>query len=162
MSIVFWKDLLPDQRGSETATLCVNLLKNRLDGKISEAEFEKELKYVSIQDGCLQDMHYKEAPEKSIEVQKATEALESEKQNLRANEFLDMGAFGKAHPCLMDYSNKVDGIARTNQRNANTLEENIAFFKQLGDQVATMKSQEALNTFPRSIWIGSNCIWKKK
>ena len=42
MSVVFWKDLDPQQRNSETARLCISLLKNRLDGKISVEDFEKE------------------------------------------------------------------------------------------------------------------------
>jgi hypothetical protein len=161
MSIVFWSNLKPEQF-SETATLCVRLLKDRLDEKISEAEFEKELNYVAIQPSCLRDFEYKPAPPQTIEFQKASEELEKEKLALRANEILDMAAFHKAHPCLVDYMGKKDESIRRNKRNAEELEGMHAYFKKLGDTVAVMKVYEAYQTYPRSLWSGDNKVWERR
>lgn len=162
MSIVFWKDLSPSALDCKVATACIRILKQRLDGQITEADFEKELAYVVLEEECLQDHAYKTTPEKGIEVQKATQALEAEKQALRPNEFLDMGAFHKAHPSLMDYNNKADGVTRTNQRNGSELLRLHAYFKRLGDLIATMKIYEVYKTYPQSMWIGGSMVWRKK
>lgn len=162
MSIIFWDKLVPSQRESETATACMSLLRQRLSGKITEDEFEKEMHYVVLLPDCLKDHEFKETPPKTIEVQKALEALEAEKKELRSGEFVDMAAFHKAFPCILGYQEKVESVTRTNQRNAETLEECHTFFKKLGDTVSLMKIWEAYQTYPVSMWIGNQCIWKRR
>ena len=149
MSMIFWKDLMPSQKESETAKACMSMLKQRLDGKITEEEFEKEMHYVTLLPDCLRDHEFKEAPPKTVEVS-------------QANEILDMAAFHKAHPCLLDYSEKLEGNARLNQRNAQTLEEHHAYFTRLGDTLSAMKIQEVYRTYPPSIWVGNSCVWKRR
>ena len=162
MSTIFWKNLQPDQCGSETATMCIKLLKDRLTNKISAEEFTKELAYVSIQDECLRDTEYKEPPPETLEVQSVVNLLEKEKVSLRTNEVLDMGAFHKAHPCLLDYQEKLTSHTRLNQRNAKELEDLHAFFKSEGDTVSVLKVYQAYQTFPRSLWVGNKMIWERK
>lgn len=159
MTWIFWKDLQPD---NDTAKDCISLLKKKMANKITEEEFEKKLAYIIIKPECLQDYEYQETPKKTIEVQKALESLESERKCLRENECIDTQAFLKANPCLLDYSNKTESIARKNKRNVQEICRLSSYFTKIGDQSARLAVDRVFSTYPKSIWIENRMIWKKE